>query len=209
MQPIEDLWTRLEAWYGGHGVTLRLRPPATEAQLAEAERAMGLALPEDFRASLRVHDGQEAAADVVPWCPATGPLASLERIVGQHRELQALAAPVPDPPPLDLLDHFVNVLYHPARIPVAGTPWFDGDNTYLDLAPGPAGTSGQLVTTTSECDFALLDLGFGRFLERYVGMLERGELVWRDGAVAPRDGAFRGHPADALARVSYLGLREG
>jgi cell wall assembly regulator SMI1 len=47
--------------------TLRLahRPGATEAQLNEAEAALGVRLPEAVRAMYRVHDGQELPADVV------------------------------------------------------------------------------------------------------------------------------------------------
>lgn len=39
----------------------------------------------------------------------------------------------------------VHYLWHPRRIPIAGNPWWDQDNTYLDFIPGPKGTPGQLV----------------------------------------------------------------
>ena len=167
---------------------------------------MGVTFPEDFRASLLVHDGQESDSEV-SFCPATCPLASLERIVEQYQEVQQLVEPVEGDPPLDLEDHFINILYYSNRIPIAGTQWFDGDNSYLDLAPGPRGTSGQLVTTTSECDFVVLDRSFEKFFERYVKLLESGALVWRDGAVAPKDADFEGHPADDLALINYEGIR--
>jgi hypothetical protein len=46
----------------------------------------------------------------------------------------------------------------------------------------------------------------GKFFERYVNARESGALAWQDGAVAPKDGAFDGHPADELALINYEGL---
>ena len=128
MAVMKDLWDRLEAWHAKQGSSLQLRPPATAEQIAAAEEAMGLVFPDDFRASLLVHDGQESDASVTPWCPATCPLASLERMVAQHQEVQGLVEPVEGDPPLDLEDHFINILYYSNRIPIAGTPWFDASN---------------------------------------------------------------------------------
>ncbi len=198
---MRERWGRLEAWHARHGAELALRPPATEEQIAEAERAMGVSFPAGFRESLRVHDGQVAGPEVVPWCPATCPLVSLARMVERYREERTLGGRPEDAPPLDLEDHFQLLLLHPLRIPIAGTPWFDGDLTYLDLTPGPAGAVGQVVTTTSECDFVLLDTSFEAFFDRYLRLLESGALTWDGQAVVPAGRPSRGHPADALARI--------
>lgn len=40
----------------------RLRPPATEKQIAAGEKQLGFAFPADFRESLAIHDGQEYAS---------------------------------------------------------------------------------------------------------------------------------------------------
>ena len=71
-----------------------------------------------------------------------------------------------------------NVMSHPRRIPIAGSEYWDGDNTYLDLHPAPKGTSGQLITFTSECDVALLGTSFRAALESYVQAVDSGDWVF-------------------------------
>src|SRR5688500_20298705 len=55
-----DLWTRLESYLQANApsVLATLLPPATDAQIARAEAALGVRLPPDLAASLKMHDGQ-------------------------------------------------------------------------------------------------------------------------------------------------------
>jgi cell wall assembly regulator SMI1 len=92
--------------------------------------------------------------------------------------------------------------WHPKRIPIAGTPYWDGDNTYVDLAPASDGKSGQLITMVSEIDFVLVDDSFRGALERYLKELETGKIVWNADmeCVTPKK-RKRGHGAEYFAKV--------
>ena len=85
--------------------------------------------------------------------PGSGALASLSAIVAQWKD-ERENDDEDDEPAIE--GGVYNVMWHPRRIPIAGSEYWDGDNTYLDLHPAPKGTSGQLITFTSECDVALL-----------------------------------------------------
>ena len=180
---MNDLWKRLEAWAKKSGRTLRLRPGATEKAIADAEKKMKLTFPADFRASLLLHDGQERkAADddsetstLFEWMPGSGALAPLSAIVAQWKDERDNDEDDDEPA---IEGGVYNVMTHPRRIPIAGTRWWDGDNTYLDLHPAPKGTAGQLITFTSECDVALLGTSFRAALESYVQALDAGDWVF-------------------------------
>ncbi len=181
---MNDLWQRLEAWAKKSGRTLRLRPGATEKAIAAAEKKMKLTFPADFRASLLLHDGQQRkpgdddpeTSTLFEWMPGSGALASLSAIVAQWKDERENDEEEDDEPEIE--GGVYNVMSHPRRIPIAGSEWWDGDNTYLDLHPAPKGKSGQLITFTSECDVALLGTSFRAALESYVQALDSGDWVF-------------------------------
>jgi cell wall assembly regulator SMI1 len=65
---MDDLWRRLEAHLAQHapGLLPTLNPPAAAAALRRAEAKLGVPLPVDLAASLRVHDGQVEGVPLVP-----------------------------------------------------------------------------------------------------------------------------------------------
>jgi cell wall assembly regulator SMI1 len=65
---MDDLWRRLEAHLAQHAPILlaTLNPPATKAAIRRAEAALGVPLPADLAASLRVHNGQVEGVPLVP-----------------------------------------------------------------------------------------------------------------------------------------------
>ena len=56
---IPEIWHRIDAWLADEHPELAdvLAPPSPPSEIAELERALGVALPEDYRASLAVHAG--------------------------------------------------------------------------------------------------------------------------------------------------------
>ncbi len=150
-QNISELWASLEAFVAETPLSLHLRPGATESAIRAAERTMSLTFPDDFRASLLAHDGQEIGDgdddNTFPWLTGHPRLASLDRIVAAWKDhcesfetFHAGDAPVE-------IDggRMIHYLWHRRRLPIAGNPWWDQDNTYLDFLPGPRGVPGQLV----------------------------------------------------------------
>lgn len=189
---MRELWQRLHAIADRTPKPLRTRPPASEAAIRAAERTIGLDFPDAFRASLLVHDGQEPGDgddDAFEWLPGQARLASLERIVVEWQdgcrcfEKFYEAGAVPEPIEDAELHHF---MWHPRRIPIAGNPWWDQDNTLLDFFPGPNGRAGQLAMFGKGCFGAVQGPSFGAAFELYVRALESGEWSFRDGQCLPR-----------------------
>jgi cell wall assembly regulator SMI1 len=182
---MKTLWDRLEKWAKSNAkLSLRLRKGASEKTVAAAEKKMKLRFPADFRESLLAHDGQEtndAEAKAYQdehggfcgfeWMPGCSPLATLDAIVERWEEEQDNIDEDDEPKAIEKgLLH--NVLWHAKRIPIAGTPYWDGDNTYIDLFPGPKGADGQLITFVTECDMVVLGSSMSQAVESYLQALE-------------------------------------
>ncbi len=195
------MWERLEAWGAKSGAgSLGLRPAALEKDIAAAEKTMKLKFPPDFRAHLLVHDGQESEV-AWPWMPGCSPLAPLHAVVERWKEERDMDEDQREIDDESEDGRYLTGLWYPKRIPIAGTQWWDGDNTYLDFTPGKKGRAGQVLTFTSECDLAVIAPSFRDALERYVTLLETGTLVWRGDDVVPAKGGWSGHPAEDLLKL--------
>lgn len=202
---LQDLWRRLGAIADLAGVPLQLNPGLTEETIAAAEATLGLALPAGYRASLKLHDGQATFANgerSLPWLPGCPPLAPLASVLEQWAQLQDLAAEYPPPDATEHGDRIKSGTYRTRTIPIAGSQYWDGDTTYVDLDPGPAGTAGQIITMVSECDFVALGPSLEAALARWVEALEAGAWVYsaEAGDVHPAgQPPHTGHPSDQFA----------
>jgi cell wall assembly regulator SMI1 len=181
---MNDLWARLEAFAV---VPLHWRLPAKESAIAAAEKTIGLPFPDDFRASLLVHDGQEPGHEsIFEWLPGHAPLAPLDAIVAEHASQRKRFDEIEsaDPPQLIAGDRLHHYFWHPKRIPIAGNEWFDQDNTYLDFFPGPSGVAGQLAMFGKGCFGVVHGPGFRTAVTLFVESLESGKWKWNgDGCV--------------------------
>ena len=202
---LRDLWRRLETWVGAYGApSLGLADGASERAIAAAEKTMKLKFPPDVRASLAIHAGQAADGVVFPWMPGCAPLLSLERIVERWEEEQELARK--KPPKKESVEaggKLKGGVYRTGRIPLAGPVGKDPARTFLDLDPGPAGVSGQLITMVNATDFVVIDASFTAAFERWVNVLERGlwsyDAEWH--TVHPRALApATSHPAGLFSK---------
>ena len=165
-------WQRLVRALGDRAADLRLRPPATETQLVAAETMMALRLPRDYRAWLATCDGQDPEALSI--LPRGGWFASIDRVVSEwvfHRNF--------DVPELDTTDDALvrGVVYDRKRVTIGGWEDLGGDSVWLDLLPGPRGTSGQVLVLYTECDFAVIGTSLADYFERVAILLERGTLT--------------------------------
>ncbi|MGI5184440.1 SMI1/KNR4 family protein [Dactylosporangium sp. CA-152071] len=176
-------WRRIEAALGRVlPAALELLPgPADGAAVEAVEAALRVALPEDFKASLLVHNG-------TTWgMPSPMPLYQLygtDDLVGQTREWWDCADPDPE------LDEPGAWAYHidegSLHLSGAVRPVVGGERTvlvgdlngdvlwYLDLDPAPGGTVGQVVRVDVECAmWDVLAPSWRQLLLDYAAELER------------------------------------
>lgn len=69
---VEEAWSRIEDWSQEHApdINRSLRKGATEEEICNFEEKLGQKLPDSFRRSLKVHDGQvfrNPDADILAW----------------------------------------------------------------------------------------------------------------------------------------------
>src|SRR3954468_21182442 len=94
---MRDLWQRMEEYLRAHAraVLPPLRPPATDADIARAEQALGAPLPPELVESLKVHDGQRQETGHGP--PA------IPLVPAEHDRRSASIASWGELAPLDLI----------------------------------------------------------------------------------------------------------
>jgi cell wall assembly regulator SMI1 len=154
MEDIPLLWQRIERWLKTHDRELfeRLRSGASQQELVQAEKALDVMLPEDFKASYQIHNGGASLTSTMSVA-----YLSLDEIVGtwyMYQELSALDLyedqpkwaerppgfvkyKISNPPPIQPL------WWHPKLIPFAEDG--AGNNWCVDLDPAPGGHVGQVV----------------------------------------------------------------
>ncbi|MDQ1015626.1 hypothetical protein [Streptomyces afghaniensis] len=88
---VEESWARVDAWLARHAPLSHamLRPPASPAGIADAERALGVPFHPDLVASLRCHDGAEPDDGTVQ-LSFYGPLCGVADIVRNTTLLRSL-----------------------------------------------------------------------------------------------------------------------
>lgn len=176
---IAHLWHRLVQALGPAGQTLR--PLPGRADLQPIEDGLGLRLPDDYRAWLALHDGEDDVAGRVEYLPGGGFLLPADVTLQRWTDNQEWFQGDDDTgqAPFQDGDRIRNVVFHARRVMIASNRFGDGDNTFLDFCPGPAGTAGQVIVATSECDFEVVGASFEDFLRRLATALEEGLLEVR------------------------------
>jgi cell wall assembly regulator SMI1 len=200
-----DPWPRLEAFLAAHLPRLRddLAPGADEAALDALAHRTGLALPDDFRALYRGHDGQRGVAPGLFF--GLRFLPTDEAGEEWHRWGSLLQG---DPSLVETItvtaqpEGAVQAVYAtPEWLPFAS----DGAGNHLavDLAPGPDGTPGQVIAFGADEPVRRVLAPSARdFLAWCAHVCERGEAVVAPDAAAPGGQVLRlpeaSHLLDAL-----------
>jgi cell wall assembly regulator SMI1 len=158
---MKTVWDRIHAWLdanapAGYG---HLRPGASAAAIRAAEKAMGLKLPDDLKASYRIHDGQDNTPGLVGgegWM-----LLSLAQIVEQWGHWSRAN-------PKDA--------YY---VPIA---WIGmGDYVFLNLDPKDAEDSGSLmIQRRDSVDPDPFMPSFAFWITDFASMLEAGEFAYSE-----------------------------
>lgn len=149
MESMTLLWQRIERWLATHAPDLLddLNPGASEEELAQAEATLGVALPEDFKASYRLHNG-----GVSLFVGMSESFFPLKRVLGEwsvYQDLKKHQSGWAESEPGFLTDPgrehlpIQPVWWHPKLIPFAADG--AGNNWCVDLDPAPGGHVGQVI----------------------------------------------------------------
>jgi cell wall assembly regulator SMI1 len=178
--PITELLSRLSAVLKTEGVdSLGLAPPASESEIATFGDALSCELPQEFRELLALANGQQNPPPI-PLLPGGQLISLTDLLENWQAEKAEFDEGYEEEEECGSEDRIRFLRYHPLRIPIGGTPWMDGDNAYLDLTPGPAGTVGQVIGLVTECDFIVLGDSLRDYFRRLLQLLESGKLKVAD-----------------------------
>ena len=141
-----DVWNRVEVWLAANApkVLERLLPGATEEEIRSAEKRFTVRLPDDFRASCAIHDGQRGT---LPSLMGEWDLLPLEAVVKQWNLMKELS----DAGKFTNADELVETR-GPVRMNWWNTKWIPvthngaGDFYCLDMDPAFGGAPGPIIT---------------------------------------------------------------
>lgn len=172
---IEQSWQTIAKWAttNAPGLLSSLRRGATQGDIEAAEQRLGLRLPDDLRASLRLYDGQDLQG---PSLFESSYLFPLTHVVAEW-ETWRDQSPGIESEPGAVQAGIRPEWWNPAWIPIAGNRVRDYEA--IDLAPASGGTQGQVISMS--CDDparALIAPSFGRWLEGLAAGLTSGRLIY-------------------------------
>ncbi|MEV3927515.1 SMI1/KNR4 family protein [Actinomadura coerulea] len=185
MDQIRKAWRRIERWVDSESelppVKEMFNPPARPPEIDAAERALDHSFPAPYRASLLVHErsgrGRRRAAAVAAGRNVSADAAGDRGIVARGAAFENKRffgeLPEEDTGEFDRIHDFPAVTAV-ERLSIAQNEGIS--YMYLDLLPGLAGDSGQVIYTKNECSFSVAGADFAEFLSRYADLLERGVL---------------------------------
>jgi cell wall assembly regulator SMI1 len=173
MAGVRESWDRIIQWHRTHvtddGDPVLFAPPpaASEEGIARAEHALGHRLPDDLRASYRMHDGS-GRYGIFPWGYR---FLSVAELAGEwHRNQSLLSGLDWDARPAGPIRP---VYWSAGWVPVGSND--SGDYDCVDLDPGPGGTLAQVIQFNHEVGpTRVAAASFGSWLARYADLLEAG-----------------------------------
>ena len=185
---VAEAWARIEAGLSRVlPASLRqLNAPAAVQAIDAVEAALAVPLPQDFRVSLRIHNGTDPGPTLPPPEPSPVPLNCLcdtNEIIEMTRMWRDNYHPEPDWDDPRVWAYLVDTkmlwLNGPVR-PIIGSPGavvvgdMNGDTQWLlDFDPAPGGTPGQVVRVDVECvSWDVLAPSWTQLLVRYAEDLE-------------------------------------
>jgi len=180
MEPVRTAWKRIETWLAANAPSCldALLPPAAGPAIEDAAAKVNARWPDDYRASLAIHEGQggQALGLIGGWylVPLAEVIELHAMLADLHRELD------PDLDPTIVAAPGVrDVWWTPGWVPVADD--HAGNHVCLDLDPAPGGSYGQLVLFLHDRpQRRLVARDFAAWLERAATWMEQGRVHTKD-----------------------------
>lgn len=186
---MSSAWSRFEAWLAEHWSEGRaaLNPPATEEQLVQLEKTLGLKLPQDYMDCLKVHNGQNL--DVGGLFDGSHFLSTDDILIHWARWKNLLDAGKFEGKKSDSASGVQRDWWNPRWIPFAYNDY--GGYLCLDLAPDDSGRPGQIITMWPDTSERTLEASsFRDWFRAYTKRVFSGDFVFSDtyGALINRAG---------------------
>ena len=171
---LAPLFERLEGWLAGHapGIYAELEEGASDADLNALEVATGQTLPAAYRALYcrHLYWGQTFPLDHVPLGHVLHEWLVWQELEAEFQETQGHASH----PAGAITPQYINLGWIPFL-----KDW-GGNSVGVDLAPGPGGVRGQVITFgRDERDKYVLAGSLEAFLTEYLVRLEAGRVTVR------------------------------
>ncbi len=169
VERVNAAWNRIEKWYAEKAPDIELGAVAAAADITAVETHLGLALPEELKASLMRHNG------VKNW--PRGELLSVGRIKNDWDDYADLLDEGTFDDILGKENDFIQKCWwNKSWVPIDADG--NGNLTFLDLNPGSKGVVGQVIYMDQEEGPSLpLFADFAAYLENTAEMLEGGKYV--------------------------------
>jgi cell wall assembly regulator SMI1 len=179
---IKDVWRDIERWLQERAAGPRggLTGPVSAESVRDAEVALGMPIPEQLRASLDCHDGEEPELWLLSnW--SLLPLKTMVKVWRRERDQARGQEPWPEMDPFTRGDS-----WRERWIPFA----YDGSGGYLvvDLDPLPAGQVGQIIATFVDQPNVRVAPNLHECLVRYRDALLAGKFEVREGRLEQTSG---------------------
>lgn len=189
---IDELWKRIEHWGTQNAPKMLedLNSGASEEQIAHLENVLGISLPETFKASLKIHNGEN---DGWPYkvFAAFGAYLGTERIEEEWKLRQEISGTYSHDENSnidELIREGILEVTGPVNPELFLKEWIpimdcNGDIFWaIDFKPSEGGNKGQIIEVDLEaCSWKVISESFERFLSDYVSRLENGEYIVVDG----------------------------
>jgi cell wall assembly regulator SMI1 len=197
---VEQAWQDIVAWCRQHAPksAARLRPPAGEQAILDAERATGVTWPSELKCWYRMHDGAEWLDFDAYFFPLSSPL-SLDAVVKTHRMMLEVWSELIDLAGGATIDELMAKpagdwanIFIPAYVPFAvdcGTEKLVVDTRAGELSGAirtfdkvEADGEPEWASLADALEYILAALTQGRKTQQSVGWyagVEDGRLVWK------------------------------
>jgi cell wall assembly regulator SMI1 len=176
---MNQIWDRIDTWLDANAPDVKksLNSGATDKDIADAEAVLGVSLPDDVKASYKIHNGQ---VEYDMGFINSREFLSLKRIVDEWSVWNDLLqggdfSGAKGNPDAGIKDDWWNARWIPLT--------YDGSGNHdcLDLDPAPGGNVGQIIEMWhDDADRALLAPSFTEWLTKFADDLEAGEYVFSE-----------------------------
>ena len=176
---MHSLWNKFEVWLSENwpeGLA-GLNPPATDQQIADLEKSLGVVLPKDYVTCLKIHNGQ---SQEIGGLFDGSEFLSTDEILAQWSVWKELLdsgefAGINSDPATGVRNDWWNARWIPF------THNGGGDHLCLDLDPEASGSPGQVIMMWHDSsERELVALNFGTWFKLYAKGVFSGEFVYSD-----------------------------